>query len=240
MPLYRYAVRPTFIGAVLNGRRYPSTIGPVLERRSSSGGSSRCPRRCSLIRRPTSTRSGSASTAPKDIPVVVNMGPVDEEDVPAKVAGYDTVHQRRDLFQRADAGEVHGPEAHRLPRHRRGELRRHRRRPEARHQGLDHHRATATPPWPSTRWAWCSPPPATSPPCTASCAAAAGGRCRAWNCAARRWASSAWAASAREMARLANGIGLEGAGLQPHRQAGHGAARRSAGTSRTSSACTSA
>jgi glucan biosynthesis protein C len=31
MPLYRYAVRPTFIGAVLNGRRYPSTIGPVLE-----------------------------------------------------------------------------------------------------------------------------------------------------------------------------------------------------------------
>ena len=31
LPLYRYAVRPTFIGAVLNGRRYPSTIGPVLE-----------------------------------------------------------------------------------------------------------------------------------------------------------------------------------------------------------------
>jgi peptidoglycan/LPS O-acetylase OafA/YrhL len=31
MPLYRFAVRPTFIGAVLNGRRYPSTIGPVLE-----------------------------------------------------------------------------------------------------------------------------------------------------------------------------------------------------------------
>ena len=28
---------------------------------------------------------------PKDIPVVVNMGPVDEKDVPAKVAGYDTV-----------------------------------------------------------------------------------------------------------------------------------------------------
>ena len=27
----------------------------------------------------------------KDIPVVVNMGPVDEADVPAKVAGYDTV-----------------------------------------------------------------------------------------------------------------------------------------------------
>src|SRR5262249_32296251 len=31
LPLYRYAVRPTFVGAVLNGRRYPSTIGPVLE-----------------------------------------------------------------------------------------------------------------------------------------------------------------------------------------------------------------
>ena len=31
MPVYRWAVRPTFIGAVLNGRRYPSTIGPVLE-----------------------------------------------------------------------------------------------------------------------------------------------------------------------------------------------------------------
>jgi len=28
---------------------------------------------------------------PKDIPVVVNMGPVEEKDVPAKVAGYDTV-----------------------------------------------------------------------------------------------------------------------------------------------------
>ncbi len=28
---------------------------------------------------------------PKDIPVVVNMGPVDEKDVPARVAGYDTV-----------------------------------------------------------------------------------------------------------------------------------------------------
>jgi glucan biosynthesis protein C len=31
LPVYRFAVRPTFIGAVLNGRRYPSTIGPVLE-----------------------------------------------------------------------------------------------------------------------------------------------------------------------------------------------------------------
>ena len=28
---------------------------------------------------------------PKDIPIVVNMGPVEEKDVPAKVAGYDTV-----------------------------------------------------------------------------------------------------------------------------------------------------
>jgi len=32
MPVYRYAVRPTFIGAVLNGRRYSSTIAPMLER----------------------------------------------------------------------------------------------------------------------------------------------------------------------------------------------------------------
>jgi len=31
LPIYRYAARPTFIGAVLNGRRYPSTIGPVLK-----------------------------------------------------------------------------------------------------------------------------------------------------------------------------------------------------------------
>ena len=31
MPVYRYAVRPTFVGAVLNGRRYPSTIAPVLK-----------------------------------------------------------------------------------------------------------------------------------------------------------------------------------------------------------------
>jgi peptidoglycan/LPS O-acetylase OafA/YrhL len=31
LPVYRWAVRPTFIGAVLNGRRYPSAIGPVLE-----------------------------------------------------------------------------------------------------------------------------------------------------------------------------------------------------------------
>ncbi len=31
LPIYRYAVRPTFVGAVLNGRRYPSTIGPVLK-----------------------------------------------------------------------------------------------------------------------------------------------------------------------------------------------------------------
>jgi glucan biosynthesis protein C len=31
MPVYRWLVRPSFIGAVLNGRRYPSSIGPVLE-----------------------------------------------------------------------------------------------------------------------------------------------------------------------------------------------------------------
>jgi glucans biosynthesis protein C len=29
LPLYRYAVRPTVIGAVLNGRRYPSAFAPV-------------------------------------------------------------------------------------------------------------------------------------------------------------------------------------------------------------------
>jgi glucans biosynthesis protein C len=31
LPVYRWTVRPTFIGAVLNGRRYPSAIGPVLK-----------------------------------------------------------------------------------------------------------------------------------------------------------------------------------------------------------------
>jgi glucan biosynthesis protein C len=31
LPVYRYAVRPSFVGAVLNGRRYPPTLGPVLE-----------------------------------------------------------------------------------------------------------------------------------------------------------------------------------------------------------------
>jgi glucan biosynthesis protein C len=31
LPVYRYAVRPTLIGAVLNGRRYPSAIAPVLQ-----------------------------------------------------------------------------------------------------------------------------------------------------------------------------------------------------------------
>ena len=29
LPLYRYSVRPTFIGAVLNGRRYPAALAPV-------------------------------------------------------------------------------------------------------------------------------------------------------------------------------------------------------------------
>jgi len=32
LPVYRWAVRPTFIGAVLNGRRYPVPIGAALER----------------------------------------------------------------------------------------------------------------------------------------------------------------------------------------------------------------
>jgi glucans biosynthesis protein C len=30
LPLYRYAVRPTFIGAVLNGRRYPGALMPAV------------------------------------------------------------------------------------------------------------------------------------------------------------------------------------------------------------------
>jgi glucan biosynthesis protein C len=29
LPLYRYGVRPTFIGAVLNGRRYPAAMAPA-------------------------------------------------------------------------------------------------------------------------------------------------------------------------------------------------------------------
>jgi hypothetical protein len=29
LPLYRYAVRPTVLGAVLNGRKYPSALAPV-------------------------------------------------------------------------------------------------------------------------------------------------------------------------------------------------------------------
>ena len=32
LPVYRWAVRPTFIGAVLNGRRYPVPIRAALER----------------------------------------------------------------------------------------------------------------------------------------------------------------------------------------------------------------
>jgi glucan biosynthesis protein C len=31
LPVYRYAVRPTFVGAALNGRRYPVAIGTVLK-----------------------------------------------------------------------------------------------------------------------------------------------------------------------------------------------------------------
>lgn len=30
LPLYRYAVRPTFVGAVLNGRRYPGALTPAV------------------------------------------------------------------------------------------------------------------------------------------------------------------------------------------------------------------
>jgi peptidoglycan/LPS O-acetylase OafA/YrhL len=30
LPLYHYGVRPTFIGAVLNGRRYPGALTPVV------------------------------------------------------------------------------------------------------------------------------------------------------------------------------------------------------------------
>ena len=30
LPLYRYAVRPTFVGAVLNGRRYPGELVPAV------------------------------------------------------------------------------------------------------------------------------------------------------------------------------------------------------------------
>jgi hypothetical protein len=29
LPAYRYSVRPTIIGAVLNGRRYPLQVEPV-------------------------------------------------------------------------------------------------------------------------------------------------------------------------------------------------------------------
>jgi glucans biosynthesis protein C len=29
LPIYRYAVRPTFVGAVLNGRKYPSAFAPA-------------------------------------------------------------------------------------------------------------------------------------------------------------------------------------------------------------------
>ena len=29
LPVYAYAVRPTFVGALLNGRRYPVAIGPT-------------------------------------------------------------------------------------------------------------------------------------------------------------------------------------------------------------------
>ena len=30
LPLYRYGVRPTFVGSVLNGRKYPSALTPAV------------------------------------------------------------------------------------------------------------------------------------------------------------------------------------------------------------------
>ena len=107
-----------------------ASIVRLRDRESRRGPRKRCPRRCSLIRRRTSTRSGSAFTAPSDIPVTVNMGPVDEKDVPAVVAGYDTVINDATYFSAATLEKCTGPEAHRLPRHRRGELRRPCRRPK--------------------------------------------------------------------------------------------------------------
>jgi hypothetical protein len=150
MPVYRYAVRPTFVGAVLNGPALPvdprSVLegGPQLEDR-------RCPRRCSLIRRPTSTASGSAVHGPNDIPVVGQHGPGRREGRADASCGLRHGDRRRELLQRRDAREVQGPQAHRLPRHRGGELHRHRRGRRARASRSRPSAATATPPWPSMR-----------------------------------------------------------------------------------------
>jgi len=45
---------------------------------------------------------------PKDIPVTVNMGPVDEQDVPAKIAGYDTVIDDASYFSAATLAKCKG------------------------------------------------------------------------------------------------------------------------------------
>src|SRR5687768_16783220 len=45
---------------------------------------------------------------PQDIPIVVNMGPVDEKDVPAKVAGYDTVINDASYFSASTLEKCRG------------------------------------------------------------------------------------------------------------------------------------
>ena len=44
----------------------------------------------------------------KDIPIVVNMGPVDEADVPAKLAGFDTVINDASYFSAPTLAKCHG------------------------------------------------------------------------------------------------------------------------------------
>jgi D-3-phosphoglycerate dehydrogenase len=45
---------------------------------------------------------------PRDIPVIVNMGPVDEKDVPARAAGYDTVINDATYFSAPTLGKCAG------------------------------------------------------------------------------------------------------------------------------------
>src|SRR5688572_10952370 len=45
---------------------------------------------------------------PGDIPIAINMGPVDEQDVPAKVAGYDTVINDASYFSAATLEKCRG------------------------------------------------------------------------------------------------------------------------------------
>jgi D-3-phosphoglycerate dehydrogenase len=45
---------------------------------------------------------------PKDIPIVVNMGPVDEADIPAKLAGYDTVIDDASYFSAPTLAKCQG------------------------------------------------------------------------------------------------------------------------------------